>query len=1005
MQSKRNMLRIHTFGALAVRSGDRAMAGAAAQPRRLAVLAVLARAGTRGVTRDKLLALLWPDSPEEPARRALAQALYALRRDLGSDEAFLGTRDVRLNPDVIASDVGDFEAALAEGDPERAVGLYAGPFLDGFRVPGLDEFDRWIETERAALALRFGEALETLAGRAAAAGDHAGAVAWWRRLAGADPLSARVAVRLMRALDAAGDRAGALQHARIHESLVDAHLGMPPSPEVTALAERLRSEPEPARPAPAVVTAPVPVPAATPAETPEPALAAASVPGEVQAVASAAGRSTDLADASPVDGDGVSLPYPAAVVKSTEEDVIAIFPAEADRRESSAPARRTTWMRRGAKAVAAVLTLGLIAWHAMRPRGEHGHPLLAVGRVASYTGDAPGTAAPLADLLATGLARSRGVRVVSRATVFERLRGGPDSTGAGLAAAARAAGATQLVEGDVYPLGGGRLRLDLRRVDLGSGAVIAAYRLEGSDPVALADSGAARIAGDLPGTEGRPAGLTTTSPLAARLYERGLSAWAQGDAVGAARLFDEALAEDTAFAMAAWYSAQTHLDSTHERRVQHALRLARTASDRERLIIRAGYASATSSPTLRALGDTLSMRYPREPAGPFYTGMALLAADRPLEAIPQFKRVMEQDPRGLDGSGPGCMACNAMRQLISAYQIADSLRAAEREVRRWTQLQPRSAAAWKTLHDVLEITEGGDESMAAFRTASTLDPSLNSISILVLAQHLIRRGEYARADRLLREQVQAGDEERTVDSWWYQALSLRQQGRMKEALAAARQSRAASRSVPTSPGAAPGVALMEAQILFEMGRYRESAALFDSISRLRWPGAQPSALARHRAWTLAHKANALAAMRDTAGVAALIDTVRTLGAQSFLARDHKLYHHVAGLLHRERGDLPRAAASFRAAMTSPTTGYTRTNVSLAAVLLRLNRPHEAVALLQPALRGSLESSNLYANRMDVHQLLGRAWAAAGRADSAAVHFGIVNAARTQADPGLPDAAR
>jgi tetratricopeptide (TPR) repeat protein/TolB-like protein len=656
-------------------------------------------------------------------------------------------------------------------------------------------------------------------------------------------------------------------------------------------------------------------------------------------------------------------------------------------------------------AVAAALVIVLTAWHALRPRGERGRPLLAVGRVASYTGDAPGTAAPLADLLATGLARGRGVRVVSRATVFERLRGGPDSTGAGLAAAARAAGATQLVEGDVYPLAGGRLRLDLRRVDLESGAVIAAYRLEGSDPVALADSGAARIAGDLPAAASGPAGLTTTSPLAARLYQRGVSAWAQGDVDGAARLFDEALAEDTAFAMAAWRSAQTHADSSHARRVQQALRLARFASDRERLIIRAGYASATSSPTLRALADTLSLRYPREPAGPFYTAMALLAAARPLEAIPQLQRVMELDPRGMDGSGPGCMACDAMRQLVSAYHMADSVGAAEREVRRWTRLQPRSPAAWMALHSILEVTEGGDESLAAWRTATSLDPSLGASGILVLAQHLIRRGEYARADRILREQVQTGDEERIVDGWWYLALSLRQQGRMKEALAAARQARAAFRSAPTSPGAVPGVALMEAQVLFEMGRHRESAALFDSIARLRPPGTAPSALARSRAWALAHRSNALAAMGDTARLAGLIDTVRTLGAQSFLARDHRLYHHVEGLLHRERGDLPRAAASFRAAMTSPSMGYTRTNVSLAAVLMQMNRPREAVAVLQPALRGSLESSNLYANRMDVHLLLGRAWAAAGRPDSAAAHFGIVRAARAQADPGLVDTAR
>ena len=45
-------LRIITFGTLSVRSDRGTVAGAAAQPRRLALLALLARAGDLGVTRE-----------------------------------------------------------------------------------------------------------------------------------------------------------------------------------------------------------------------------------------------------------------------------------------------------------------------------------------------------------------------------------------------------------------------------------------------------------------------------------------------------------------------------------------------------------------------------------------------------------------------------------------------------------------------------------------------------------------------------------------------------------------------------------------------------------------------------------------------------------------------------------------------------------------------------------------------------------------------------------------
>ncbi|HKH91466.1 MAG TPA: hypothetical protein VKA54_06670, partial [Gemmatimonadaceae bacterium] len=80
------MIRIETFGGLSVRGADgRPLSGAVAQPRRMAVLAVLARAGDRGMARERLVALLWPDADEDRARNNLAQALYALRRDMGDD--------------------------------------------------------------------------------------------------------------------------------------------------------------------------------------------------------------------------------------------------------------------------------------------------------------------------------------------------------------------------------------------------------------------------------------------------------------------------------------------------------------------------------------------------------------------------------------------------------------------------------------------------------------------------------------------------------------------------------------------------------------------------------------------------------------------------------------------------------------------------------------------------------------------------------------------------------
>lgn len=218
------------------------ISGSAAQPRRLAVLALMARGGNRGVTRAKLLAMLWPDANDDQGRRVLSQALYALRRDLGGGEAITGSQELRLNTDEVWCDVTEFDARLSNGDVDAAATLYVGPFLDGFRLASAPEFERWAEDERTAIRHRFHEAVEQLARAAESEGAFNDAVKWWRRRAADDPLNARVAVAMMRALAAAGDRNGALRQARIFEALIAQELELAPDRAVVELADALRRE-------------------------------------------------------------------------------------------------------------------------------------------------------------------------------------------------------------------------------------------------------------------------------------------------------------------------------------------------------------------------------------------------------------------------------------------------------------------------------------------------------------------------------------------------------------------------------------------------------------------------------------------------------------------------------------------------------------------------------------------------------------------------------------------
>jgi DNA-binding SARP family transcriptional activator len=168
----RPMLTLHTFGGVYVAGEDGVPhAGAAAQRRLLALLAVLAVAGERGLSRDKVLSLLWPEGDPEKTRHSLTQALYHARRALNADDLFVGSSDLRINSERLSSDVQDFERAVAVGDLERAASIYKGPFADGFFLTGSREFEDWATAQRAQLAGIMAGVLDRLGDAAEALGD------------------------------------------------------------------------------------------------------------------------------------------------------------------------------------------------------------------------------------------------------------------------------------------------------------------------------------------------------------------------------------------------------------------------------------------------------------------------------------------------------------------------------------------------------------------------------------------------------------------------------------------------------------------------------------------------------------------------------------------------------------------------------------------------------------------------------------------------------------------
>jgi len=61
------MLQLQVLGSTAVTANGGVSGGAASQRKALALLALLAAAGRRGLSRDRVLAMLWPETPADRA--------------------------------------------------------------------------------------------------------------------------------------------------------------------------------------------------------------------------------------------------------------------------------------------------------------------------------------------------------------------------------------------------------------------------------------------------------------------------------------------------------------------------------------------------------------------------------------------------------------------------------------------------------------------------------------------------------------------------------------------------------------------------------------------------------------------------------------------------------------------------------------------------------------------------------------------------------------------------
>jgi hypothetical protein len=618
-------------------------------------------------------------------------------------------------------------------------------------------------------------------------------------------------------------------------------------------------------------------------------------------------------------------------------------------------------------------------------------PVFAVTDFRFTTADSSQDTHIFTDMLATSLARLDGVQVLSNGRIQETLaslRGG-NSGAATLASAAAAAGATEIFDGVVRPSATG-LHAEVRRVDVATGTIRGVYPADGGNLFELADAATAALARDLGTAEPATAlaDVTTHSLTAYRLYEQGLRLYNLGDATTSYLMFQAALAEDSLFPMAAYYAWRSAAAAGSAREAEAYEQLRRVqgrGSERERLFIQGTVAAGLMDLSALAIAETLAIRFPREPDAHLLLGSVRASTGDFRGAIHEARLVRQLE---LD-AGPGaadCRSCNAYLLESGALLAADSLAAAEGVARHWLRDYPHSLAAAGRLAETLERAGRFDEANALLLASDSMGgaPRVDDIRPII---YLIRQGRFTEADARLRAGLQ-GTPTEAVSARWLLLISLRNQGRFQAALELARQ--------PVSLRVLPQQTLGYAY--FEAGQFAAATAALDSLAAQQAEFRSEGIRARSQSWALAHLTTSLAAEHDTARLAKVAAQLERVGARSLYGRDRIIFHYARGLLQVERGNDVDAERELRAAIYSPTEGFSRVNLELGRLYLRQARPRAALAITSAALRGPIEASGYYVTQTELRELLAQAYDRLGRSDSAAVNYRRVASAWAGADP-------
>jgi DNA-binding SARP family transcriptional activator len=205
----------------------------------LGLLIYLALSPDRSRARDHLLGVFWPEKPEKDARHSLNEAVRRLRAGLGAGRLITRGKLITLHGDGLRVDVLDFAEQAARHRAEAAQ-LMRGDFLEGFAVEDAPGFEDWAGRERTRWRALGTAAFVDLGDAALELGRLNDAEEYALRALALESHSEPSARLRLRAMALRGDGAGALAWFHEFTSRLMAEVGEQPSPDLAALADRIR---------------------------------------------------------------------------------------------------------------------------------------------------------------------------------------------------------------------------------------------------------------------------------------------------------------------------------------------------------------------------------------------------------------------------------------------------------------------------------------------------------------------------------------------------------------------------------------------------------------------------------------------------------------------------------------------------------------------------------------------------------------------------------------------